>query len=71
MPVLKYVCHTCGKEFPKIVTSPDKVPTKCIVCGAETLEEIGEAFPNNAVTLDRFFCNSCDSCTEDQSCGIK
>lgn len=71
MPILKYRCNTCGKEFPKIVTSPEKKPKKCFVCGADTVEEIGEAFTDNAGTFERFFCQSCDSCSEEHTCGIK
>lgn len=71
MPILKYLCHSCGKEFPKIVITPDKAPEKCIVCGAETVEEIGEAFATTAGAVERFFCQSCDTCSGDLSCSIK
>ncbi len=71
MPILKYRCLACGKEFPKIVITPEKAPRKCLVCGAETIKEVGEAFTNRAGSLERFFCQSCDSCSGDISCGIK
>ena len=62
MPIPKYKCRECGKEFAKILTSVDNTPKHCPVCGASEPEEIGPAFEYNASTLQRLSCASCDAC---------
>jgi len=66
MPILKFSCKDCGKEFPKIIISVDSMPQKCIVCGSQNLEERGDAFEKTQDALSRYFCDSCDTC---DTCG--
>ncbi len=68
MPINKYKCKDCGKEFSKIVISPEKAPSQCPVCGAPEPEEIGAAFNPDAKLAERLSCVSCDSCTEEAGC---
>ncbi|MGD9819507.1 MAG: zinc ribbon domain-containing protein, partial [Desulfomonilaceae bacterium] len=44
MPITKYRCLDCGKEFSKIYFSLDHAPTKCTVCGASNIVEAGPTF---------------------------
>ncbi len=62
MPILKYACDDCGKEFAKIVTKPDTVPTTCTVCGAVNIREAGPAFDYENKDLNRLLCVSCETC---------
>ncbi len=68
MPVLKFRCNDCGKEFAKILIKPEDTPKKCLVCGAADLAVIGPAFDYRNKDLERIFCVSCDSCEHDAGC---
>lgn len=70
MPILKYRCNSCGKEFPKILVDPAQAPSGCPVCGAVEIEELGAAFNAENVSLERLLCQSCDSCGVEGGCGI-
>ncbi len=67
MPVLKYKCNDCGKEFAKIFFSVPNAPRACPVCHAENIEEIGPAFTVDQDRLRRALCVSCETC-ETGSC---
>lgn len=67
MPILKYRCADCGKEFAKILMEENQVPTQCPVCGAGDLQEVGPAFSVERTLLARYGCTSCDTC-EGESC---
>ena len=40
MPILKYKCAGCGKEFAKIFFNPEDAPRHCPVCGDGNIEEV-------------------------------
>ncbi|MBI5248969.1 MAG: hypothetical protein HY912_05690 [Desulfomonile tiedjei] len=69
MPILSYRCKECGKEFAKILLNPNRPPRSCPVCGAAEPEELGPAFSQDMISLERMMCSSCDSCG-DSSCGV-
>lgn len=69
MPILNYRCQECGKEFAKILLNPDSAPKRCPVCGAAGPVELGPAFRQDTLSLERTMCMSCDSC-DDSTCGI-
>ena len=64
MPILKFQCGDCGKEFAKIFFDPGDAPRTCPVCGATGLREAGEAFEYDAESLERPACVSCEACEE-------
>jgi putative FmdB family regulatory protein len=68
MPILKYKCVECGKEFAKIMFSLDDAPKGCPVCGAESPLEAGQAFSDAEGLAARRLCTSCDTC-EVTGCG--
>jgi len=68
MPILKYRCAQCGKEFAKILVNTGNAPKQCPVCSAPSPVEIGEAFTYDATSLNRYACDSCDSCGVEASC---
>jgi putative FmdB family regulatory protein len=69
MPILRYECGDCGKEFAKIFFNLEDAPKVCPVCGAEDLRELGRAFDYEAKSLERAACVSCETCgEEDASC---
>ena len=70
MPISRYKCRKCGKEFAKIYFNLEDAPQKCPVCDAPSLEELGAAFHPDARQMERALCVSCDSCAEEGSCGI-
>lgn len=70
MPILKYKCSKCGKEFSKIFVDPSNAPKHCPVCGHGHPEEIGPAFDVEGKSLDRSLCLSCESCSDDSSCNL-
>jgi len=70
MPILKYRCTGCGKEFAKIVFDPDKFPRSCPVCGTGNPEEVGDAFGDAEYALKRPACVSCDTCGDEGACGV-
>lgn len=70
MPVSKYKCTDCGKEFAKIYFNLEDAPRKCPVCEATNLEELGAAFDYDIRQLQRLSCTSCDSCSEETGCAI-
>ena len=41
MPILKFQCINCGKEFAKIFVDSSAPPKSCPVCGASSLEVSG------------------------------
>lgn len=69
MPITKYRCKDCGKEFAKIVINPEKAPLECPVCGAAEPREIGAAFNPEPALAERLSCVSCDSCSGETGCG--
>ena len=70
MPILKYRCSGCGKEFAKIVFYPENSPRSCPVCGTGAPEELGDAFEADEYALKRPACVSCDNCGDEGACGI-
>ncbi|MCA1959180.1 MAG: zinc ribbon domain-containing protein [Desulfomonile sp.] len=66
MPITRYRCRSCGKEFVKIFFEPENAPRACTVCGAVDLEDMGPAF--DATARPRFACASCISCGPEGSC---
>ncbi len=68
MPISKYKCKECGKEFAKILLSLENAPSKCPVCGAPETEELGAAFNPDSRLIERLSCFSCDSCSEETGC---
>lgn len=70
MPILKYTCEDCGKEFAKIIVNEDHIPKNCPVCDSQVLVEHGAAFHADMDQTQRALCMSCDSCGEEQSCGV-
>lgn len=69
MPILKYKCRECGKEFAKIFSDPSQAPKECTVCRAPDPEELGNAFHTDPQSWARHFCTDCDSCeAEGGSC---
>jgi len=69
MPILKYECSGCGKEFAKIFFEPEGAPQACPVCGGTDLQEVGQAFDYENKSLERLACVSCDcdTCGEQES----
>ena len=67
MPIMKFRCGDCGKEFAKIYFSSQHAPKACTLCGAENLEELGPAFPVEEAVSQRPMCMTCDAC-EDSMC---
>lgn len=65
MPILKFKCEDCGKEFAKILMDENQAPGQCPVCGAENLKEKGPAFIMERTSLARYGCTSCDTCGGD------
>ncbi len=68
MPISKYRCADCGKEFSKIYFNDHDAPSKCMVCGSSNIFECGPAFKTDESQASRGLCVSCDSCSDD-SCG--
>lgn len=68
MPILKYRCLDCGKEFSKIFFSEQNAPSACTVCQSANIVEDGNAFKYDEASVSRALCMSCDSCADD-SCG--
>jgi putative FmdB family regulatory protein len=56
MPILKYKCDDCGKEFAKIFFKPEDAPRDCPVCGERNIKEIGAAFDYDRKSMDRLMC---------------
>lgn len=69
MPIKRYRCRACGKEFAKIFFQADQAPRACTVCHAEDLEDLGQAF--EASCSPRFACASCATCGPDGSCSTE
>jgi len=70
MPISKYRCIECGKEFSKILMKPEDAPHKCPVCGASGPIEMGPAFQYDRSSLDRLNCVACDTCGTGDTCGV-
>ncbi len=70
MPILKYSCEDCGKEFAKIIVNNDHVPKSCPVCESASIVDLGAAFNVDMDQAQRALCMSCDSCGDEQSCGV-
>ncbi|MFH0821212.1 MAG: hypothetical protein V2B18_00545 [Pseudomonadota bacterium] len=62
MPIPKFNCRSCGKEFAKIVVKPEYMPRNCPVCGSEDIVGDSEAFISNGRYADMGSCLSCESC---------
>lgn len=73
MPITKYECGDCGKEFAKIFFEASEAPDKCPVCGAANIRELGEAFTYDAGMLNRVIGADCGSCGggDDDGCGCQ
>lgn len=69
MPVMKYHCNNCGNEFAKIFFNLEQAPKECPVCRTKDPEELGPAFHQDAASIARAMCGSCDSCGTDYSTG--
>ncbi len=70
MPIPRFQCQECGKEFAKIIVNPNNRPQACPACGAGALREMGPAFPETDRRFADALCASCESCaTESGSCG--
>ena len=72
MPIVKYRCTDCDKEFAKIFVTPEKAPSECPVCGSGNLQDMGQAFQVDIGSFQRLSCSSCDTCGDDvsyRSCG--
>jgi putative FmdB family regulatory protein len=67
MSIMNYRCLACGKEFAKIILNLDNAPRSCPVCQAADPVEVGPAFRQDASSLERVMCSSCDVCG-DSSC---
>ncbi|MEW6352414.1 MAG: FmdB family zinc ribbon protein [Thermodesulfobacteriota bacterium] len=70
MPITKFECQSCGKEFAKIFTDAAGAPRSCPVCGADQLKELGPAFHPDVLQIRRAGCMSCGSCEEELSCSV-
>lgn len=70
MPISKFKCHECGKEFAKIFVDAKNAPQQCPVCGASEPEEMGPAFHVDKKQIERLSCTSCEGCAEEASVGI-
>jgi putative FmdB family regulatory protein len=68
MPIMKYTCRSCGKEFAKIFFSPENAPKRCPVCGGDNVQEKGPAFDAGARPLSSLICTSCEGCDHDHAC---
>lgn len=64
MPIPRYKCRECGKEFAKILINLENTPKHCPVCGASEPEELGPAFEYDVAAFQRLSCASCDACEE-------
>ncbi len=67
MPIPKYKCTSCGKEFAKIVMRFQDIPRNCPVCGADGPVEMGPAFRYDKSSAERLNCVACDACG-DEAC---
>jgi putative FmdB family regulatory protein len=70
MPILKYKCSECGKEFSKIFIDPTNAPQQCPVCGYDHPQEMGPAFDVEGKSPERSLCFSCDSCGDESACNL-
>jgi putative FmdB family regulatory protein len=68
MPILKYRCTVCGKEFAKIFFKPENSPRQCPVCAAPLPQEIGPAFDHDLRSSNKLVCGTCQACEEQASC---
>jgi putative FmdB family regulatory protein len=65
MPISKFKCGDCGKEFAKIHTGAADETIKCPVCRSENTSELGAAFEPSGARLPGFSCDdSCDTCAD-------
>jgi putative FmdB family regulatory protein len=65
MPILKYRCNACGKEFAKISLTLAGIPKECPVCGAANPQEAGPAFEVEEGFGLRPQCTSCEDCSSE------
>ncbi|MFC1836872.1 FmdB family zinc ribbon protein [Thermodesulfobacteriota bacterium] len=63
MPISKFECTSCGKEFAKIFFRPEDTPKECPVCGAASVTEVGAAFKYDLQAYQRALGASCDTCS--------
>lgn len=71
MPISKFKCRDCGKEFAKILVSLGDAPKSCPICGAASPEDLGAAFHADPRQMERGSCVSCDSCGDEVGSGIR
>jgi putative FmdB family regulatory protein len=69
MPIMKYRCDGCGKEFAKIFFTVGAAPQNCPVCGAPEIAQLGAAFPEETGATKRPLCMTCEDGCEGGSCG--
>jgi putative FmdB family regulatory protein len=70
MPVMRYRCDGCGKEFAKIFFEFDQAPQSCPVCGNADVHELGHAFSQDPETIARVWRGSCESCEDEGGCSV-
>jgi putative FmdB family regulatory protein len=69
MPISKFRCSKCAKDFAKIFFRPEDAPGRCPVCGAPDPIEVGPAFSYEGKSLDRLMSVACGTCGEEHCCG--
>lgn len=69
MPILKFRCRSCSKEWAKIIANPEDSPRQCPVCGEAGPEEMGPAFSYEGKSLERLMSVTCGTCGEEGFCG--
>lgn len=68
MPIIRYKCRECGKEFSKIFFTTENAPRECPVCRATNLDELGPTFQADDQTAQRVMGVSCETCADAGSC---
>jgi len=68
MPINRYKCRECGKEFSKIFFTAENAPRDCPVCRATNLDELGPAFQADEQMARRVMGVSCETCADEGSC---
>ena len=71
MPIMKYNCLDCGKEFSKIFFSDGHAPRSCTVCGSENIVGAGSTFKEDEALAKRVLCASCDSCSDSNASPVR
>ncbi len=75
MPIYRYKCKSCGKEFDflhKSMSASEEV--KCEACGSKEVERLLTTFSvggdSSSGSSDLGFGGSCPSCCPGGSCGL-